>query len=429
MSAAAASTALAGLTVIDLTRARAGPTCVRQFADWGASVIKVEMRESDPANSSRPRRPPRSRFPKSSPQEALARDRPQEPRGIRIFRRLVELADIVVENYRPDVKFRLGIDYESLKSVNPRLIYASISGFGQEGPYRDRPGVDQIAQGHDRPDVDHRRARRRAGAGRHRAHRPVGGAVRGAGRDDRAGERHRSGEGQWVQTSLLQARALHARFPGRALSDEGDVPKQVGNNHPTGVPTGAFRTRTAISTSRRRRRCGAASAHAIGRPDLIEHPDFATPPCAGEPRAAERAPHRGDHGEGRRAAVLIEKFNAAGIPVRPDLRYRPGVRDPQVQHLGIAQQVLSTALGEITLIGQPVTLSRTPSRLATFAPEYGEHDDAILAKPVYRPPTSPPSAIKARSRGRLSLRGAERRSNLVPAGRHCLHEIASLRSQ
>jgi crotonobetainyl-CoA:carnitine CoA-transferase CaiB-like acyl-CoA transferase len=384
MSFPAASTALQGITVVDLTRARAGPTCARQFADWGASVIKVEMRESDPANSSQAdfsaRHDPDFQNLHRS-KRSLAIDL-KHPEGQRVFRRLVERADVVVENYRPDVKFRLGIDYETLKAVNPRLIYGSISGFGQEGPYRDRPGVDQIAQG---------MTGLMSITGE-----PGGGPVRAgiALTDLSAGlfaalgimvalwERQRSGEGQWVQTSLLQAGLFMLDFQGSRYLMAGDVPKQVGNNHPTGVPTGTYRTRDGHVNIAPTPAMWRRFSTAIGRPQWIDDPDFATGAVRRKNRARVHAMIE-EITQHEDTAALIEKFNAAGIPCGPIYDIGQAFRDPQVQQLGIAQQVLSAALGAISLIGQPVTLSRTPSKLAVSAPEYGEHADSILAELGY----------------------------------------------
>ncbi|HUB95449.1 MAG TPA: CoA transferase [Stellaceae bacterium] len=384
MSGPAASTALAGLVVIDLTRARAGPTCVRQFADWGASVVKVEMRETDPSNSSQAdfsaRHDPDFQNLHRN-KRSLAIDL-KHPDGQRIFRRLVERADIVVENYRPDVKFRLGIDYESMKAVNPRLIYASISGFGQEGPYRDRPGVDQIAQG---------MTGLMSITGE-----PGGGPIRAgiALTDLSAGlfaalgvmvallERQRSGEGQWVQTSLLQAGLFMLDFQGSRYTMTGDVPKQVGNNHPTGVPTGTYRTRDGHVNIAPTPAMWRRFSNAIGRPQWIEDPDFATAPVRRKNRDRIHAMIEEITAQ-QPTATWIETFNAAGIPCGPIYDIGQAFNDPQVKLLGIVQQVLSGALGAINLIGQPVTLSRTRSKLATSAPEYGEHADAILAELGY----------------------------------------------
>jgi formyl-CoA transferase len=374
------SGALDGLSVLDLTRVRAGPTCVRQFADWGANVVKVEMRESDPSGSSQADFAARN----DPDFQNLHRNKRgitidlKNADGMRVFRRLVERADVVVENYRPDVKFRLGIDYETLKAINKRIVYASISGFGEDGPYRNRPGVDQIAQGMS----GLMSITGEPGRGPMRAGIAVGdlaaGLLASVGILIALRERDRSGEGQWVTTSLLEALLFMLDFQGARYLMKGEVPKQVGNNHPTGSPTGAYRTKDghinlAPTPPMWRRFCAA-----IARPDLAENPDYATPALRRRNRERLNALIAEEITSKETSATLIEKFNAAGIPCGPIYAVDEAFADPQVQHLGIAQQVVSKALGAITLIGQPVSLSRTPSRLATAAPEYGEHNDEVL---------------------------------------------------
>ena len=380
MSETVTSTALKGIVVLDLTRARAGPTCARQLADWGASVTKIEMRESDPSQSDQAdfaaRHDPDFQNLHRN-KRGIAIDL-KHPDGLKIFRRMVERADVVVENYRPDVKHRLGIDYEALKGINKRIVYASISGFGQDGPYRDRPGVDQIAQGM---------------AGLMSITGEPGGVPTRAGiaiADLAAGlfcafglmvalwERERSGEGQRVETSLLQALIFLLDFQGARYLMKGEVPRQVGNFHPTGVPTGTYKTRDghiniAPTPAMWRRFCNA-----LGRPDLIDHPDYATAAARRKNRAAVAALIE-EITVTRDGADWIAALNKAGIPCGPIYSIDQTFNDPQVRHLGIAQQVLSKALGEITILGQPVGLSRTPSRLVSAAPEYGEHTDAILS--------------------------------------------------
>jgi crotonobetainyl-CoA:carnitine CoA-transferase CaiB-like acyl-CoA transferase len=375
-----ASRALDGITVLDLTRVRAGPTCVRQFADWGASVIKIEMRE-EPGSATQ------SDFAaRNDPdfqnlhrnKRAITLDL-KNPDGVRIFRRLVERADVIVENYRPDVKFRLGIDYETLKAVNKRIVYASISGFGEDGPYRERPGVDQIAQGMS----GLMSITGEPGRGPMRVGIAVGdltaGLLAALGIMVALKERERSGEGQWVKTSLLQALLFMLDFQGARYLMKGEVPKQVGNNHPTGAPTGTFRTsdgyiNIAPTPPMWRRFCMA-----IGREDLVNHPDYATPPARRKNRERLNALLE-EITITETGAALIDKLNAAGIPCGPIYAIDQAFADPQARHLGIAQQVESKALGPITLLAQPVTLSRTPSRLATAAPEYGEHNDEVLGE-------------------------------------------------
>ena len=236
------SKALSRFTVLDLTRVRAGPTCVRQFADWGANVIMVEMPESLGADSGGMGRRDGSDFQNLHRNKRSITLDLKKPEGVEVFHRLVKKADVVVENYRPDVKFRLGVDYESLKKINPRVVYTSISGFGQDGPYAERPGVDQIAQGMS----GLMSITGEPGKGPVRAGIAIAdvsaGLCAAIGTLTALLEREVSGEGQWVQTSLLQANIFILDFQASRWTMSKDVPKQEGNNHPTGVPTGVFKT-------------------------------------------------------------------------------------------------------------------------------------------------------------------------------------------
>jgi formyl-CoA transferase len=380
MPAPPASTALNGLTVIDLTRVRAGPTCARQFADWGADVIKVEMREVPESAG-------------GAQNEFSARHEPdfqnlhrnkraitlnlKSPEGLALLHRLVKRADILIENFRPDVKFRLGIDYESLAAINPRLIYTSISGFGQDGPYRDRPGVDQIAQGlSGLMSITGEPGRGPMRTGISIADLSAG-VFAALGTLVALQERHASGKGQWVQTSLLQAQIFMLDYQGARYVMNGEVPQQVGNGHPTGVPTGTYKTRDGhINISPTPPMWGRFCA-AIGCDDLTNHPDYATPKKRRERRAEIDDLITGIT-RNASTAELVEKLNAAGIPCGPIYTMDQTFADPQVKHLGVTQQVASKAVGKIDLLAQPITLSRTPSRLTQAAPGYGEHNDEVL---------------------------------------------------
>lgn len=385
MNQSSPSTALDDITVLDLTRVRAGPTCVRQFADWGAKVIKVEMPEEGGAAS-------QTDF--SARHEADFQNLHRNKRsmtlnlksvdGTAILRRMVERADIIVENYRPDVKTRLGIDYPALSQVNPRLIYASISGFGQDGPYSNRPGVDQIAQGlSGLMSVTGEPGRGPMRVGTALADISAG-VFAAMGIMVALHERERSGRGQWVQTSLLQSQIFMLDFQAARYLVSGEVASQEGNNHPTGVPTGVFRTKNghvniAPTPLMWRRFCNA-----IDRSDWIEHPNYAT--------AKDRRRHREKLNENideiaskMTTEALVEKLNKASIPCGPIYTIDQTFNDPQVNHIGIAQEVHSNALGPIKLVGQPFTLSRTPSQLVRGAPEYGEQTDEILAEFGYSP--------------------------------------------
>jgi crotonobetainyl-CoA:carnitine CoA-transferase CaiB-like acyl-CoA transferase len=379
MSHQAASRALGSVTVLDLTRVRAGPTCVRQLADWGANVIKVEMREEDVSASTQSdfslRHDPDFQNLHRN-KRGIALDL-KNPGGLAILRRLAERADVLVENFRPDVKTRLRIDYETLRAVNPRLIYASISGFGQDGPYVKRPGVDQIVQGMS----GFMSITGEPGRGPMRAGIALadlsGGLFAALGILTALYERERSGEGQWVQTSLLQAQLFMLDFQGARYLMRGEVPGQAGNNHPTGSPTGVFPTRDgyvnlAPTPPMWRRFC-----EAIGRADLVEHPDFATNKLRVKNRPALHAVIEAIT-RAYTTEALVEKMNQAGIPCGPIYTVDQAFADPQVRHVGIVQSVHSGTLGEVPLLGQPFTLSRTPSRLAVAAPEYGEHTDEVL---------------------------------------------------
>jgi crotonobetainyl-CoA:carnitine CoA-transferase CaiB-like acyl-CoA transferase len=369
------------LIVLDLARVRAGPTAVRQLADWGADVIKIETPPA-PGQAEGPggaRHGPDFQNLQRN-KRAINLDLKSDE-GREIFFRLVETADIVIENYRPDVKHRLGIDYEAVRAVNPRVIYGSISGFGQTGPYRDRPGVDQIAQG--------------MGGLMSITGMPGQGPVRVgiAIADMTAGlqlaqgilialhERERSGEGQWVHTSLLESQIMMLDFQAARWLISGEVPPQAGNNHPTAIPTGVFATSdghiniAAAGGVMFERLCGV-----MGVPELATHPDFHD--------GAARAQHRDELNDAiseriaqRPAQEWIDELNAAGVPCGPINSVDETFADPQVQHLGIAMPMESPSIGSTHVVGQAVNLERTPSpdHALRPTPEQGEHTDEILA--------------------------------------------------
>jgi formyl-CoA transferase len=369
-----ASPALSKLRILDLTRVRAGPTCVRQFADFGADVIKVENTVVEDMGG-----------PRDGPDfQNLHRNKRsitldlKSQKGKDIFMRLVKTADIVVENYRPDVKDRLGIDYESLKKVNKRIILASISGFGQDGPYRERPGFDQIAQGLS----GIMSVTGKPGEGPMR----VGCAVAdvGAGLLAALGimtallEREQSGEGQWVQSNLLQAAIQLLDFQAARYTMKGEVPEQVGNDHPTSMPTSAYTTAdghmnvAATGTKMWQRVC-----EAVGRPDLFEHPDFKT----AEARAKNRKSLNAELNKGfakKKSTEWVEILNKGGVPCGPIYRMDEVFADAQAIHMQAAAEVQSKKLGKLRLINQPVKLSRTPAKLAAASPERGEHTEEVL---------------------------------------------------
>jgi crotonobetainyl-CoA:carnitine CoA-transferase CaiB-like acyl-CoA transferase len=371
---------LSRFKVIDLTRVRAGPTCVRQLSDWGAQVIKVESAEGDGGLGGDRHGSDFQNLHRNKRSMTLNLKKPE---GLGILKALVKDADVLVENYRPDVKFRLGIDYETLKPINPRLVYASISGFGQTGPYRDRPGVDQIAQGMG----GLMSITGLPGQGPVRVGIPI--ADLSAGIFAAMGilialiEREESGEGQFVESSLLSAQIAMLDFQGSRWTMDKDVPDQAGNNHPTNIPSGVFRTRDGhINIASAGQELFARMCRAMDCANLLEDPDYAT----GKARRKNRERINAIIDEitaTKTSAEWIEILNRAGVPCGPIYKMNEVFADPQVKHLGIAQPVDHPTLGRIDLIGQAVTLSRTPSQLRSATPERGEHTDEVLRELGY----------------------------------------------
>ena len=368
---------LARFKVIDLTRVRAGPTAVRQLADWGADVIKIESPEGDAGLGGERHGPDFQNLHRNKRSLTLNL---KAPEGLDILKRLVARSDVVVENYRPDVKFRLGVDYESLKAINPRLVYASISGFGQDGPYRDRPGFDQIAQGMG----GLMSITGLPGQGPVRVGIPVADLTAGVfaamGILVALLEREESGLGQWVQSSLLGAQIAMLDFQAARWTIGKEVPEQAGNNHPTSIPTGVFQTAdgyiniAAAGNDIYRRLC-----EALGVPQLATDPRYATGKSRSDNRDALNAEIE-TITKGRTSAAWIEALNKAGVPSGPIYRMNEVFDDPQVKHLGITRAVKHPVLGDLEVIGQAIELSRTPWSIRSATPEAGEHTDAVLGE-------------------------------------------------
>ena len=366
---------LSGLRVVDLTIARAGPTCVRQLADMGADVVRVsppsrtDLIGSDASNLHRAKR-------------SIVVDL-KHARGREVLYALADRADVLVENFRSGVKRRLGVDYDTLAQRNPRLVYASLSGFGQEGPYAERPGVDQIAQGM---------------GGLMSVTGPPGTGPWRAGiaiSDTAAGTfltqgvlaalyaRERTGRGQWVHTSLLEAMVNFMDFQATRWLVDGVVPPQAGNDHPTLTPMGAFETsdgliNLAVLEGWER------FVEALDAPGLSDDPRFA--------RFEQRLEHREPLREivaarlrERSSADWIRAFSAADIPCGPILSLNEVFADPQVEHLALTRRVTSDSEGELDLLRHPVTWSETPAGVHGPPPRTGEHTREVLTEAGFSP--------------------------------------------
>lgn len=367
---------LARLTVLDLTRVRSGPAAVRQFADWGANVIKIEepsaTDDDKPGGSAQFADYQNTHRNKKSISLNL-----KHPKGKALFLELVKQADVIVENYRPSVKFKLGIDYESLREINPRLVYASVSGFGQDGPYADRPGLDQIAQGIG----GIMSVTGEPGRGPMRAGIPVADLTAGLfcaiGIFIALLEREQSGEGQWVQTSLLQSQVWMMDFQAMRWLMNKEVPGQSGNDHPTSSPTGVFPTADGhMNIAAMGNEIFARLCKVIGAEALLQDERYATVPLRARNRPtlnaaiAERTRTRPTH-------EWVDLMNREGVPCGPILSMDKTFENEQVRHLDMAASLRHPELGDIQVMGQAIRFSRSDPGEYAHAPSHGEHNAAV----------------------------------------------------
>src|SRR4051812_36031663 len=379
-----ASLALSRFRVIDLTQVRAGPTAARQLADWGADVIQVQMPESMRGDDTLGGQ-------EGSDYQYTHRNKRsitlnlKQPAGIEVLKRLVEKSDVLLENFRPDVKTRLGIDYEVLSKVNPRLVYASISGFGQTGPYATRPGFDQIAQGMG----GLMSVTGLPGQGPLRVGVPIadlcGGIFAAYGVTVALLEREASGKGQWLHTSLLEAMMYMMDFQTARWTIDGEIPGQAGNYHPTSIPTGVYKTKDGhINIAVFGGKIWERFAEAMGAPEWIEDERSKTKSA----RSVHRDWLNADierRLQSNTSDYWIEKLNDAGVACGRINNIKEVFEEPQVKHVGILKKVTSKHLGEQVLMGQPVNLTRTPHTIARAAPKRGEHTEEILSEIGYDP--------------------------------------------
>ncbi len=370
-------------TVLDLTRVRSGPTCVRQLADWGANVIKIEAPAAVDKSAGMGGARSGPDFQNIHRNKRGMTLNLKSESGIAILKKLVETADVVVENFRPDVKGRLGIDYETLSAINPRLVYASISGFGQDGPYEKRPGFDQIAQGMG----GLMSITGLPGQGPVRVGIPIADLASGMyaamGVMVALLEREESGHGQWVQTSLLQAQIAMLDFQAARYLMAEEVPAQAGNNHPTSIPTGVFPTSDGhINIAASGDQMWVRVCEAFDDTELANNPDYAT----GELRSKNRDSlneRLASHTIKLSSKDCVEMLNKLGVPCGPINDIGQMWADPQVKHHGMAQAVKHPVLGDIEVVGQPVNLSRAAPMPYRPTPERGEHTNEVLGEAGY----------------------------------------------
>ena len=371
---------LSRFTVLDLTRVRSGPTAVRQFADWGADVIKIEAPEKIDSSKGMGGSRDGPDFQNIHRNKRGITLNMKDPDGLAVFKRLVEKADVVVENFRPDVKNRLGIDYQSLKAINPGIVLASISGFGQDGPYANRPGFDQIAQGMG----GLMSITGLPGQGPVRAGIPIADLTAGLyaalGTLMALLEREKTGHGQWVQSSLLSSQIAMLDFQAARWLMKGEVAPQAGNNHPTSIPTGVFKTADGhINIAAAGDIIWERLCKVLDLPDMAENPDFASGADRSENRDAVNAGIE-KRTVGKTSAEWIDLLNEAGIPCGPIYFIDQVFDDEQVKHIGMKHLVEHPELGKFNVLGQAITMSRHKPRTGVATPMRGQHTDEVLTE-------------------------------------------------
>ena len=377
-----ASSALQRFRVIDLTQVRSGPTACRQLADWGADVIQVQMPEHMRGDDTLGGQDG-SDYQYTHRNKRSVTLNLKAPDGIAALKRLIQSADVVIENFRPDVKHRLGIDYETLSKTHPRLVFASISGFGQTGPLADRPGFDQIAQGMG----GLMSVTGEPGQGPMRVGLPIAdlcaGLFAAQGVLMALLEREVSGKGQWLHTSLLEAMVYMMDFQTSRWLIDGDEPGQAGNVHPTSIPTGVYKARDGyINIAVFGSKIWERFCDILGAPEWVTDERFKSKDGRSVNREALNFQIN------QRLATndkvyWIDLLNQGGVACGLINNLQEVFEDKQIQHLGLVHQVVSPHQGPQKLVGQPMTLSRTPSSIARTAPRRGEHSDEILRELGY----------------------------------------------
>nr|WP_294518054.1 CoA transferase [uncultured Rhodopila sp.] len=372
---------LNGITVLDLTHARAGPTAVRHFADWGADVIRIEPPPTEGEDLAGRRHG--FDFQNLHRNKRAITLNLKSPQGHAAFMRLAKTADVVLENMRAAVKHRLKVAYDDIRAVNPRIVYGSISGFGQDGPYGARAGVDQIAQGMG----GLMSITGEAGRGPMRVGIPVddltAGNLLALGCMMALFDRERTGVGRWVTTSLLESQVFMLDFQASRWLMEGEVAGQAGNDHPTGIPTGVFPTSDGhINIAASSSRVFTRFCETIGRPDWLDIPEWKTQAGrSGNRRAINAA--IAEITATQPSAHWIELFETNGIPCGPINSIDQVFADPQVRHLGMATEMHSPHIGDKPVVASALNISGFSKAIRSHTPEAGEHTADILKSVGY----------------------------------------------
>ena len=367
---------LSNILVLDLTLARAGPTCVRHLADWGANVIRIE--QPVPAGEDVVGRRHGTDFQNlHRNKRAIQLDLKSEA-GHKAFERLVQRADVIVENMRPQVKHRLKVAYDDVKPINPRIVYGSISGFGQDGPYATKGGVDQIAQGMG----GLMSITGIPGTGPVRVGIPINDLVAGTllalGVSMALYERERTGVGRWINTSLLETQIFLLDFQASRYLMKGEIAGQTGNDHPTMTPSSVFPTSDGyINLAASSGRLFERLCDVCEKPEWKDHPQFG--------RAVDRTTNRAAFNAAlsevtktRPTAYWVERFDEAGIPAGPINTIDKVFADPQVQHLGIAAPLHSPLYGDTRIVASPLNFSGLKKQIRSPTPEAGAHTNEVL---------------------------------------------------
>ncbi|MBM3943060.1 MAG: CoA transferase [SAR202 cluster bacterium] len=380
-------TPLDGVRVLDLTRALAGPFCTLMLGDYGADVIKIEIPGT--GDDTRQWGPP---FIGSESAYFLSINRNKrsltlnfkEPQAQEIFLKLARTADVVVENFTPGVTARLGLDYEAVKGVNPRIVYCSVSGFGQDGPYRTRPAYDQIVQG--LSGVMSVTGEAKGDPVK------VGVAIADIGSGMWAAfaimtalyHRERHGQGQYIDVAMLDAQVAWLTYQAGNFFGTGRPPGRLGTVHSNLVPYQAFMCQDGkyINVAVGSERLWERFCQGIGREDLRDRPEYARNGDRSKNRA-KLIPLLQEVFLTQPVAHWVEALQAVSVPCGPINDLADVFADPQILHRQMVTEISHPTLGSVKQTGLPIKFAETPGEMRRHPPLLGEHNSEILLELGY----------------------------------------------